>query len=89
MVATWVTAEYIQARAPEIRSLFRRLLRAVNDRPEGVGLAARETLKAEIRFAFDLARNEASISNLEELAEIGRYTLSQLEKGHLPKSADE
>ena len=89
MVARWVTAEYLQSRAPEIRSLFRRLLRSVNGRPEGIGLAARETLKAEIRFAFDLAKNEASISNLDELTEIGRHALSQLEKGHLPKSADE
>lgn len=88
MVGRWVTPEYFQSRAPEIRSLFRSLLRAANRRPQGIGLAASETLKHQIRVAFDLSKAEASVSNLEELVEIGRHVLSQMEQGYLPKNWD-
>ncbi|KAL3741086.1 hypothetical protein ACJRO7_022235 [Eucalyptus globulus] len=81
----WATAEDLARNRGQVLSLYRQILRSLNSPSLPLTLAARLSKKAEAKAIFMLAAEERSLHNIEDLMDIGEYSLSLLRKGEIPK----
>ncbi|KAK3432357.1 hypothetical protein EUGRSUZ_E04248 [Eucalyptus grandis] len=81
----WATAEDLARNRGRVLSLYRQILRSLNSPSLPLTLAARLSKKAEAKAIFMLAAEERSLHNIEDLMDIGEYSLSLLRKGEIPK----
>ncbi|KAF8030325.1 hypothetical protein BT93_E2694 [Corymbia citriodora subsp. variegata] len=81
----WATAEDLARNRGRVLSLYRQILRSLNSSNLPLTLAARLSKKAEVKAIFMLAAEERSLHNIEDLMDIGEYSLSLLRKGEIPK----
>lgn len=64
--------------------MYRDILRELNRGAGGLGLAARETKKNEVRVLFAAGSHQIFVDNIRELMEAGKLALKKLRKGQLP-----
>ena len=84
-MALWLTEELYLANKPSVLRLYRHILKELDRGAGGLGLAAREARKRDVRIMFEVAEQEDSIDNIQDLANVGTNVLQQLRKGHLPE----
>lgn len=73
--------------AAEVLSAYRRLLKAIGNRPGGIGYGQVQVYKKFARTLFELGRDEPSASKVNEMLDTVRYTTEQLEQGLIPEGA--
>lgn len=81
----WATAEDLAKNRELVLSLYRNYLRTLSSEKLSLSLAAQETKKAHVRELFDMGSQERSVHNIRDLIDAGKYTLSQLQKGQIPR----
>ncbi|KAK1400548.1 hypothetical protein POM88_000153 [Heracleum sosnowskyi] len=81
----WATAEDLARNRGRVLSLYLQLLRSLNSPNLPLNFAARLHKKAEVRAIFMLTSEERSLYNVDDLIDTGRYALSLLRKGEIPK----
>ncbi|KAK1400437.1 DNA repair protein like [Heracleum sosnowskyi] len=81
----WATAEDLARNRGRVLSLYLQLLRSLNSLNLPLNLAARLHKKAEVRAIFMLTSEERSLHNVDDLIDTGKYALSLLRKGEIPK----
>ena len=84
-MALWLTEELYLANKPSVLRLYRHILKELDRGAGGLGLAAREARKRDVRIMFEVAQQEDSIDNIQDLANVGTHVLQQLRKGQLPE----
>lgn len=83
----WATAEDLARGKPRVLALYREYLRALRSEKLGLGLAAQETKKGEVRELFSMGAVERSLHNIRELIDAAEYTLTLLRKGEIPRES--
>lgn len=83
----WATAEDLARSKPRVLALYREYLRVLGGEKLGLGLAAQETKKGQVRELFGMGADERSVSNIRELIDAAEYTLTLLRKGHIPRES--
>lgn len=83
----WATAEDLARNKPLVLSLYRQYLRALSSEKLGLGFAAQETKKAQVRELFDMGAMERSSHNIRDLIDAAEYTLTLLRKGQIPRES--
>ncbi|KAK1400547.1 DNA repair protein like [Heracleum sosnowskyi] len=81
----WATAEDLARNRGRVLSLYLQLLRSLNSPNLPLNLATRLHKKADVRAIFMLTSEERSLYNVDDLIDTGKYALSLLRKGEIPK----
>lgn len=73
--------------AAQVILVYRRLLRAIGDRPGGIGYGQVQVYKRFARTLFEIGKDEPSPLKVNEMLDTARYVTLQLEQGLIPEGA--